>query len=327
MKREFLVAAVLSTAVFAPHQANAATVYVCDGTSIFSVDTVSGARTVIAGTGVGTGVTMLTPRGIVAISPTQLAVSATVGSSQGMVAVVDLNTLDRTSLSQFGDGKGLDWAVAGGIGQDASGNLYVMDPDMGVLRIHPTTGIRTRLSGGSVGTGIGLEFSRDALPFDANRTFVSGGVSGSIFLVDNATGNRSDVYTDPPALTGPSGLAIDPGTGQVLIAESGAGYIVRWNPDALTGAIASATTGTTFVSPYDVAVAEDGTIYVVDTASSTRGVAIMDGVTGAVTPISANAAGWNVGSGTEFSAIGTRFHVATPVTSTPSSTHDWAEFH
>lgn len=322
-----LIAAIQATLVLVcAGGAKAETIYASDETSVFAVDTATGARTVIASGVVGTGAVFLSPRGLVAISPTELAVSATVSGGQGQILIINVNTLARTTLSASTDGNGPNWFISNGIGRDSAGNYYVVDPDVGVLKIHTTTGARTHLTGPLLGTGPALDVPRDTLPFDATRSFVTAGFGGTVIRIDNGTGNRTDVYTDPPSLVAPSGMAIDQPTGHVLIADTTSGYLVRWNPDALTGVVASATSGTTLGAPYDVAVGETGTIYVADLSSTRRGIATVDAVTGAVTPVTGNAAGWNLGSGPEFSMFSTRMYVATPVSGGASLSEKWAHY-
>jgi sugar lactone lactonase YvrE len=191
--------------------------------------------------------------------------------------------------------------------------IYVTDhspPDWSVngmvLRVDSTNGARTLLSdnhtpvGGpdlQAPTGIALDAAGDLVIVENFGTPINNVRVPSVVRVDRVTGARTLVSsnTSPaggPDLVYPWGMAIE-ADGDILVADpsafaGGEGGVIRVDP--VTGARTalsrngSPTGPVHFDNPYDVAVAPNGDIYVVDRV----GVIRVDPVSGVRTRISRN---------------------------------------
>lgn len=139
--------------------------------TVFRLDLDSGDRAEISGPTRGSGSPMIELLELVQESANNLLVL-----SSEQIFRVDIPTGDRTVLSASMDGKGQDWIndtigsgsffqYRGSIELDASGDILLLSPvlvaagptyeDM-IIRVDPTTGDRTVLSGGGTGAGIDL---------------------------------------------------------------------------------------------------------------------------------------------------------------------------
>ena len=166
--------------------------------ALIQIDPATGDRTVVSGGGVGTGTDFALPLGIAA-GPSGSVYIADGGGFAGDNAVfrVDLATGDRTliSSSALGIGSGAAFNNIAGIVVDSSGNLIVtdrgtfLDPSL-VFRIDPTTGNRTILSGGNVGTGPDLDNPR-GLSFGPGGVLETANSGGFVMSIDSVTGNRT----------------------------------------------------------------------------------------------------------------------------------------
>jgi sugar lactone lactonase YvrE len=180
----------------------------------------------------------------------------------------------------------------------------------GVIGVDPLTGQRTMVSQNNSPTGPNFDTPR-SLVFDANgMILVADSFTGSptpnpgIVRVDRKTGlrtvlsNNSSPSTTVPFVE-PTGIALE-STGTIVVADISAfggleGGVFRVN--AVTGArtLLSANgspAGPQFENPWDVAVAPDGLIYVVDAGNTTSTGKVMsiDPVTGRRRLISENGA-------------------------------------
>ena len=175
-----------------------------------------------------------------------------------------------------------------------------------VLRVDRTSGVRTLVSdnhtpvGGpdfQAPMGITFDAAGQLLVAEAFEIDINGVRTPAVIRVDPSTGTRTLVSSNSapaggPDLVAPYGIAVE-ADGSILVADpaafvSGNGGLIRVDP--VTGARTTLSRnqapvgGQSFDNPMDVAVADNGDIYVVDR----NGVIRVDPVTGERTLVSAN---------------------------------------
>lgn len=194
----------------------------------------------------------------------------------------------------------------------APGDILVADYDAfpdtggGVIRVDPSTGVRTTVSAngsppGEPGFanpfGVAVEADGDILVADPD--VFDGG--GAVFRVDPATGARTTVSANGippggPTFNNPRGIAVEPDGDIIVIDSTGFGGTVI-SVDPVTGARTTVSAngspagGPSFANPVGVAIEADGDILVADTSAfsdSGGGVIRVDPATGARTTVSAN---------------------------------------
>ena len=195
-----------------------------------------------------------------------------------------------------------------------TGDVVITDPTAfgnnngGVIRVDRGSGARTTLSENNnplgapsleTPMGIAYESSGDIVLVDAWQTIGPG--TPGVVRVDPDTGARTIVSNNSspaggPSFVAPNGIAVEK-DGSILVADYGAfapgtGGIIRVDP--VTGARTTLSRngaplgGPQFGLPWDVAVADNGKIYVIDDSSGGGKVIEVDPVTGARTLVSRN---------------------------------------
>ncbi len=170
---------------------------------ILSVDPTTGNRTEITGNGHGSGVVLNNPQFVtVAANGTiyYFENQPGIATSNGVIAV-DPSSGSRTLISggSINAGSGTNFLDVTGMAWDLStATLVVSDAgnstdNPAILRVDPGTGARTVLSGGGVGSGVGLEIPEAvAVALNGNVYYVEedGAAANSVVEVLPASGNR-----------------------------------------------------------------------------------------------------------------------------------------
>ncbi|HEY4310007.1 MAG TPA: PEP-CTERM sorting domain-containing protein [Pirellulales bacterium] len=203
-----------------------------DLSRLIEVDRATGNRTIISGSGVGSGPAFQDVIGGVPKG------SSIVALDQNSLINVDPTTGNRSVISSptVGTGPALQYAT----GTVISGNTAFVDSYYAgqILSVDLTTGNRTVLSGTGVGTGPNFVFPTDTKVDSSGNLIVSDQGLAAVFRVDPVTGNRtvlssSTVGSGPIwAGAGPVGLGIA-SNGNILLATWGANAIFSIDP--LTG--------------------------------------------------------------------------------------------
>jgi sugar lactone lactonase YvrE len=145
---------------------------------------------------------------------------------------------------------------------DGSGNVFAANESSGTILVFSPGGtLLTTLSLGPYPADIAIDPSTDALYIQDLAVF------GSIFRF-TSDGNSPPTYSEDagftPAAPG-EGIAVDPSTGDLLVADGGAEDIRRYD----TSGTLLATIATPSIAPQRIAVAPDGSIYVSQESSTT----------------------------------------------------------
>ncbi|HEV8718948.1 MAG TPA: thrombospondin type 3 repeat-containing protein [Candidatus Binatia bacterium] len=290
------------------------------GGALFKVNPSTGTRTVISDFADAT-------QGPVGNFPTGVALAATSDilvididagtNSKGALFRVNPSTGVRTVISDFGD------ATQGPLGEnprgvtiDATGNILIVDPDVGtgargvLFSVNPLTGFRTVLSDfgnsaqGPLGLapfGVALDAAGNVLVIDADAG-TGTDFRGALFSVNPLTGVRTVISDFANSAQGPlglqpSGVAIDD-AGNILVSdvEAGTGFDgALFSVDPSTGArtvisdFGDPAQGPLGIAPIGVATDPSGNILVVDpnAGTGTRGTLFsVDPATGARTVLS-----------------------------------------
>jgi streptogramin lyase len=240
--------------------------------AVVRVDPVTGDRTVLSGciaknfntfqcfsSGIGTGSPFRSPIGI-AVEPDGTLVMADEGNGIDKAAIVRVDpvTGDRTVLSGcdpgaddasectslIGTGSPLDFAGGeGGIAVEADGALVVTTLPDAVVRVHPTTGDRTLLSGCDVRifpcptpVGAGPPLGPKGIAVRPGGTLILTTLSSAVMRVHPTTGDRVPVSDlrigSGPLLLSPEGIA-EEADGTLVVADRFLRAVVRVEP--LTG--------------------------------------------------------------------------------------------
>ena len=171
-----------------------------------SVNPTTGDRTLVSGTGAGSG-PVLGSTGF-AISGNNLYVASLTGASGNVIMKVDALTGDRTIIAGSGI-NGPDYlGVPGDIQLDAAGNLLVTAAVNGaIVRVDPITGSQARVSGFGVGSGPAIGLLGEQLGVATDGTIFipvfDHPTQESVLRVNPTTGNRS-ILADGTHGTGPA---------------------------------------------------------------------------------------------------------------------------
>ena len=263
------------------------------GNSLYVVDLVSGNRTTLSSSTVGTGVAFSSPVGIAREANGKILV----GEGTGDVLRVDATSGNRTLLSS---GMGNVYGLA----VEANGNILAASYDQAAIyRIDPSTGNRTVVTSSSVGSGVTM-----GLPFgiivDTDGSIVFPSYSTSeLIRVNSSTGARTVISSatigSGTALANPSSIVkMSDGTFAVLN-NSGTAYVLRVDPATGNRTTISSSiigTGPSFTDRYSMALDTSGNIYVAD--FSNNSIVKIDPTTGNRTTVSSA----TVGTGTGFSS-------------------------
>ncbi|MFQ5514510.1 MAG: hypothetical protein ACE5FG_08715, partial [Myxococcota bacterium] len=269
---------------------------------LLQVDPVTGDRTVISSSTVGTGPSFSKPSGTA-----HEASGSIVVIDEGLFALirVDPATGNRTTVSSSAVGTGPTFGKPRDIVVEASGSFVVSDDSVGVLgliRVDPVTGDRTILSSATVGTGTNFSKPRYVARESGGSLLVMDTGLNAVLRVDPTTGDRTIVSSAAvgtgTAFNKPRGIAVE-SSGSIVVSDSGVLGIFR--VDATTGdrtLFSSNTVGTgpAYSKPEFLDVEASGDIVVVDGGVGVLGVLRVNPVTGDRVVASSSA----VGTGTNF---------------------------
>lgn len=164
--------------------------------AVFGVNLATGARTVLSSPTVGTGPNTQAAQDIEYNPATNLAYvfAYLTFTTTPAVYLIDLNTGNRSILSDITHGTGTDFLFAGGLALNVAGNeVFALDPSLhAVISVDMTTGNRTIVSQNDV-LGLGINFSSPTdVEYDAanNRVLVVDPNLDALIGVDLATGDR-----------------------------------------------------------------------------------------------------------------------------------------
>jgi sugar lactone lactonase YvrE len=194
--------------------------------ALYLINPLTGDRTVISGGAVGTGVSFVAPLGV-SVGSNGFLYVADGGSGVGTGFVVRVNeaTGERTLVSGTGTGTGMAFDNPVGIVAGPGGRLYLTDQGTfadpaRVFAVDLTTGARTVVSGGGVGTGTDLTSPR-GIVLTSSGQLATADAGGSVIGIDPATGNRVSLSNGSgPAFTYPYGVTVD-AFGRLLVTDPG----------------------------------------------------------------------------------------------------------
>lgn len=200
---------------------------------LVSLDLTTGDRALISGDTRGSGPALVSPVDIAIDSANGRAIIVDspeiFGSTQGALVAIDLDTGDRTIISDNTIGAGPFFSVPRGVAVDAPNHRALVVDREGeeLMAIDLDTGDRTIISNAATGSGRALGDARGiALDQARARVLVVGDTGGGAALisVDLATGDRTSI-TDPLTEFGglfPRGLALDSAHDRVFTAAQDA---------------------------------------------------------------------------------------------------------
>lgn len=203
------------------------------GTGILAVDLDSGLRTILAGGGNGSGVTLQQPTAIALDAVNGRALVGT-SSLDPLIAFMDLPTLQRTTLTGSGVGSGVEFSGARDIILDAENHrALVVDRNSVIIAVDLTTGERTTLSGDGVGEGAAFKSLYGVVLDKANNRLLAADLlADTVIAVDLASGDRtvlsgagvgSGTSMDQPVaielLDNDIVVVLDPGVHEVLAVD------------------------------------------------------------------------------------------------------------
>ncbi len=244
--------------------------------AVFQVDPTTGNRAIFSGSGTGTGTALNSPQGI-AIESSGTVLTADNGV--GALFQLDPTTGNRSILSGNGVGSGQAFVLPFGVVINSGGQIFVSDAgdaagDGFIVRIDPTTGARTLISGLGAGSGDlfgnirGIAFGAD------NALVVSDLANQAIYRVDSVTGART-ILSDATHGTGtdfvaPMGMTVD-GAGRILVTDASSGSV--FSVDPLTGnrtilSMSGIGGGPSFAIPSGIVLNSTGQILVADSGDS-----------------------------------------------------------
>jgi streptogramin lyase len=208
--------------------------YVGGLTSLLRVDSATGDRTIVSANGVrGSGPGFVWVSGLAVEAAGTLVVPS---SSNHIVLRVDVATGDRTVLSGCTGvgcvpvGTGAPFTAVAALAIGPAGAILVAD-SQSLVRVDPSTGDRTLVSGSTRGSGPALPTST-GVAVEPSGAVLWAHPHG-ILRIDPVTGDRLEL-SGPGAGAGPAfraieGIASD-ATGALLAADSDLGAVVRIDP-------------------------------------------------------------------------------------------------
>lgn len=290
MKKAIFLSLAACLAVSAT-SAQAISLFVCNRTSIYTIDSTTGARSILATEGNANGANLNDIGAIETLDSNTLLVANITAppAITAQIISINLTTQQRTLLVSGNFNPFILMDI------DPNGNLYAADADFGAVRMNTSTGVVNQFSFFNIGTGPNLDFARDVLYVNDNLIYAALSTP-NVFAIDVTTGNRTDIYSPSPGPLNISSIESE-SPSSILLVDASSDEIWRWNPSTNIASTLTVSTGPQLVTPRDIAVAQDGTIYILDIDFSTAGVGTVNPVTGIVTPISATGSSWLSGSG------------------------------
>ncbi|HEY4308420.1 MAG TPA: PEP-CTERM sorting domain-containing protein [Pirellulales bacterium] len=219
---------------------------------LIEVDPATGNRTILSGSGIGTGPDF---QDLLGGLPYGNSIVAFDQQSQGTLFGVDPITGNRTIISGNGVGSGPGFSSSGAVIVGTSAVVAFNGANQ-LLSIDLTTGDRTILSGPTVGTGPNFRAPNDVI-LGADGSLIADDIS-AIYRVDPITGNRtilssSTVGSGPIwSIGNPYGITTD-ANGTIVMAAVASGAIYTIDPITGNRTILSDSTHGTGVSFLSVA--------------------------------------------------------------------------
>ena len=161
--------------------------------TVFHVDPATGDRTIVSGSGVGSGTSLRQPRGVVVDRWGQIYVTDA-DPLRLRIVRIDPLTGSRTLISGGSVGAGIPFAAPFALAFDSQDELYVSDISSGleaILYVDIRTGDRTIVSSESVGSG-SVFGNPTVVAFDAADSLLVGDqILDGMYRVNRLTGDRS----------------------------------------------------------------------------------------------------------------------------------------
>ncbi|MBI5774404.1 MAG: VCBS repeat-containing protein, partial [Verrucomicrobia bacterium] len=203
--------------------------------------------------------------------------------SFGAVYRISKSTLAQTVVSS-----GADFAEPVGVAVEADDSILVADSDAysnlgAVFRVHPISGVKTLLASNFTQLA-GIAVSTNG------AIYVTDEGTGSVIEIDPVTGVATTVASAGVELTSPVGIAVEPGTGDLIVVNKATKKLLR----VTTGGAVSVINGSTdFVNePTHVAIDANGDFFVTDgmdgSPAGQRHLYRVDKTTGALTLLSSD---------------------------------------
>ncbi len=266
--------------------------------ALFSVDLVSGDRTIISDASRGTGPALEDPDQV-ALDATGTRALVTQLSPSSLFSV-DLNSGDRTLVTTGGGGPSI--ALPGSVIVDATGRALVVDViQSAVIGIDLATGVSQFVSGGGQGIGPDL-ITPNGIAIDTDgQIIVSDLDQGALYSIDPVSGDRvilslAGLRGSGDPLAFPITLAADAGLSYVIDSFSNSIVIVdNASGDRVPLSVAGIGSGVEFASPFGIDIDNatnealvtdvlNGTVYGVSFVTGVRRV-ISDATTGVGTAL------------------------------------------
>jgi streptogramin lyase len=283
--------------------------------AILLVDPISGDRTVLSSSSVGSGTNFLLPRGIAQEANGDFVVC---DADLDAIVRVDGTTGDRTIISSavgpVGSGTGFDTLFD--IAVEDNGNIIVADTGLlALLRVNPSTGDRTVLSSSSVGTGSAFINPSDiGIESDGNIIVTDGSGTDILVRVEPSNGNRSLLSGTGPAFENLSGVSFE-ADGSIIVSDTTTDSIYHVNPLSGDRTIISSNSnsGPAFGTILAITTGSNGNFIVVETTGD-HALNRVNASTGDHSVVS----GTGTGTGTNFISLHDVIEISDPVEPVPT---------
>jgi len=328
-------------------------IYVSNGLAVFEVDPMTGDRTIIASSTVGSGPVLDGILGIAVESSGQIvAVRDSEPYAPSVLLRVDPATGDRQQVAELSIGSSTMMSHPRRVAVDQDGSLLVTDYGLSaVIRVDPVSGDKTYVTATPwgvweedwIGEGPQITYYR-GIAVERDRSIILTDFSyGWLLRVDPATGNRV-IFSASSSQSGPvlcyplGGIAIDRDN-TILVPDICHPAILRVDPDSGNRSCVSGLdigdvtrgSGPMFEGDlYDVAVLNNGTLLVTDCQPEPMSPNFGDGLQAIVqvNPITGDRtilSGAGVGAGPSFGFYGPRAMALDPGLSTVGEEH-WRQY-
>ena len=246
--------------------------------TIFRVDPTSGDRTIVSGSGVGSGTSLRQPRGVAVDGWGQIYVTDA-DSARLQVVRIDPLTGNRTLVSGGGVGVGDVFAAPFALAFNSQGELYVSDISSGlnaVFYVDIRTGDRTIVSSASVGSGP-VFGNPTVMAFDAADSLLVGDQTlNGVYRVDLSTGDRTLLsgsnMGSGPVIDTPLGMDVAADGSLIVTSLSGgltssSSFVIEVDPatgNRMTASSSSVGSGPDFAGIRGITIDSSQNIFAVD---------------------------------------------------------------
>lgn len=198
--------------------------------AIFSVDLLSGDRSIISDDTIGQGPLLhdRVYRGVLDIGNNRMFVlDEETQIPEQRLLTVDLSSGDRSILSDASIGAGPDLIVDRGSAYDAANNRLFISSDDVVMQVDASSGDRSIIASAAIGSGINLVSAQDiVIDSDNNRLLINDRGLDAIVAVDISNGDRSLISGDTGGLARGNGPLFSENFGLLVDAQNHIAYVV-----------------------------------------------------------------------------------------------------